>query len=106
MMSGWMKDLGPMRLLLLATVLICVLLAPFADAEPTGWGVLSAYIAPSVAVLLVFVLLLDALMNRVFAIDKPEHERCLNRMRTRTNLLAVGAILLAWGPFFYGLVVV
>jgi hypothetical protein len=92
-----------MRLLLLGTVLACVLLAPFADAEPHGWGVLSAYIAPAVSVLLVFVLLLDALMNKVFAIDKPDGERRLHRLRGRTNLLAVAAILLAWGPFFYSL---
>jgi hypothetical protein len=104
LMSGWMRDLGPMRLLLLTTVLACLLLAPFADAEPTGWGVLSAYIAPAAAVLLVFVLLLDALMNRVFAIEKDDDERALRRMRTRTNLLAVFAILLAWTPFFYSLI--
>lgn len=102
-MKALLKDLGPMRLLLLATVAVCLALAAFADAEPRGWGVISAYIAPAVAVLLIFVLLLDALMNRVFAIDADDADRGTRRHRIRADLLAVLAILLVWGPFYYSL---
>jgi hypothetical protein len=92
-----------MRVLLLATVALCLPPALWADVEPRGWGVMSAYIAPAVAVLLVFVLLLDALMSRVFAIDKSEEELPLARLHIRADLLGVLAILLAWGPFYLSL---
>lgn len=102
-MRGLLKDLGPMRVLLLGLVALCMPLALWADVEPVGWGVLSAYIAPAIAVLLVFVLLLDALMSRVFAIDKSPEELPLQRLRIRADLLGVLAIGLSWGPFYYGL---
>jgi hypothetical protein len=102
-MRGLLNDLGALRVLLLATVVLCMPLALWADAEPVGWGVLSAYIAPAVAVLLVFVLLLDALMSRVFAIDKTPEELPLSRLHIRADLLGVLAILLSWGPFYYSL---
>lgn len=102
-MRGLLKDLGPLRVLLLGMVALCMPLALWADAVPEGWGVLSAYIAPAVAVLLVFVLLLDALMSRVFAIDKSPEELPLSRLRIRADLLGVLAIALTWGPFYYSL---
>lgn len=105
-MRGLLKDLGAMRAMLLALVIICMPLALWADAEPVGWGVMSAYIAPALAVLLVFVLLLDALMSRVFAIDMNEEERPLARLRIRADLLGVLAIFLSWGPFYYGLLTI
>ena len=103
-MSGMMKDLGAMRLILLGLVALSLPLAAFADAEPEGFGVISAYIAPALTVLLVFVLLLDALMSRVFAIDIPTEQCRPQRLRIRADLLAVLAIVLAWGPFYYGLI--
>jgi hypothetical protein len=105
-MRGIVKDLGAMRVLLLAVVALCMPLALWADAEPVGLGVLSAYIAPAVAVLLVFVLLLDALMSRVFAIDKSAEELPLARLHIRADLLGVLAIGLSWGPFYYSLLAI
>ena len=102
-MRGLMKDLGAMRLMLLALVVLSLPLAAFADAEPIGFGVISAYIGPALAVLFIFVLLLDALMSRVFAIDAVADAQLPFRTRIRADLLAVLAICLAWGPFFYGL---
>ena len=102
-MKELLKDLGAMRVLLLATVALCMPLALWADAEPVGLGVLSAYIGPAIAVLLVFVLLLDVLMCRVFAIDKAPEELPLQRLRMRASLLGVAALFLSWGPFYYSL---
>lgn len=102
-MRELLQDLGAMRLLLLGVVLVTLPMAAFTDATPEGLGVVSAYIAPAVAVLLVFVLLLDALMNRIFAIDGDDRHRHLTRIRTRADLLALLAILLVWGPYYYAL---
>jgi hypothetical protein len=102
-MKELLKDLGVMRVVLLGTVALCMPLALWTDAEPVGLGILSAYVGPAIAVLLVFVLLLDSLMCRVFAIDKPPEELPLQRLRMRASLLGVLAIFLSWGPFYYGL---
>lgn len=102
-MSGLMQQLGAMRLLLLGVVVLSLPLAPFANVEPVGWGVVTAYIAPAVSVLLIFVLLLDALMSRVFAIDMAGAQRAVASTRIRADLLGVLAILVVWGPFYYSL---
>lgn len=102
-MRQLLQDLGAMRLLLLAAVLVTLPMAAFTDAEPEGLGVISAYIAPAIAVLFVFVLLLDALMNRIFAIDADDHHRQLARTRIRADLLALLAVLVVWGPYYYAL---
>jgi len=105
-MKALMKDLGAMRLMLLGLVVLCLPMAPFADLEPEGFGVITAYIAPALSVLLIFVLLLDALMSRVFAIDLAAEDRQPSRTRIRADLLAVLVICLAWGPFYYGLLLI
>lgn len=102
-MKALLQDLGAMRVALLALVAITLPMSAFVNVEPTGFGVFSAYIAPAVAVLLVFVLLLDALMSRVFAIDGEGDTRRVARVRIRVDLLAVLVILAAWGPFYYSL---
>jgi len=103
-MMRW-SDVGAMRLLLLG---VAVVLMPFAlasGADPsTGMGVLFAYVAPSLVVIMFFVLLLDALMNRVFMIEREDPERGIYRLRMRLALAAVTLLVLFWGPFFYQLV--
>lgn len=102
-MVALMKDLGAMRVMLLGLVALCLPMAAFANAEAVGFGVITAYVAPAISVMLVFVLLLDALMSRVLAIDLANEERQPARTRIRADLLGVLAIALAWGPFYYGL---
>jgi hypothetical protein len=98
------KILGPMRILLYSVLAVFLPMSLGADSEPEGIGVLYAYIAPSLIVLFLFVLLLDALMSRVFMVEKNAEENRPHRIRLRADLLAVAAILLFWGPYFYGLV--
>lgn len=105
-MKKFLTDIGAMRVLLLILLAICLPMALFSDADPVGLGLLSAYIAPTIVVLLFCVLLLDALMSRVFSIEQTEEVKRLHRVRIRTDLLAVVAIMLSWGPFFYQLLVI
>jgi len=102
-MMNLLGELGVMRLLLLGVVIACAPLALFANVEPEGLGVISAYVAPALVVILLFVLLLDALMSKVFAIDLPDEQRGTMRVRMRANLLGVLVIALSWGPYFYSL---
>lgn len=91
---------GPMRLALLGLAIACYPMVFFADMEPEGIGIFTAYIVPSVVVMLFFVLMLDALMSRVFMIDAQGQARADRRLRVWLNLAAVGGLLLSWMPYF------
>jgi hypothetical protein len=95
-----LKDVGGLRLTLIGLTLLSLPMVLFADMEPRGIGVLTAYIIPSVVVLFFFVLMLDALMNRVFMIEQPEEVRSVKRLRMWLDLAAGGAILIVWGTYF------
>ncbi|MEJ2575748.1 MAG: hypothetical protein P8106_03420 [Gammaproteobacteria bacterium] len=105
-MIRW-SEVGAMRLVLLGFTVLLLPLSFGSDADPTtGMGVLLAYVAPALVVLLFFVLLLDALMNRVFMIERDAPARRPFRLRLRLDLAAVALLLVFWGAFFYDLVAV
>ena len=95
-----LKDIGGLRLALLLPTLISLPLVMFADSEPEGIGVMTAYVVPALVVLFFFVLMLDALMNRVFMIEQPAEEKRARRLRMWLDLAIGGAILLIWGSYF------
>ncbi len=100
-MTGFkFKDIGGMRLTLLALATLSLPMVLFADMEPEGVGILTAYIIPAVVVLFFFVLMLDALMNRVFMIEQPPEVQSIKRQRMWLDLVAGGAILIIWGSYF------
>lgn len=97
------SEIGPMRVVLLAFTLLLLPLVWFSDMAPEGFGIVTAYVAPTLVTLLFFVLSLDALMNRVFMVDQEEADRRRFRLRMRADLLAIGLLLLFWGPYYYEL---
>ena len=99
-MQMTLKKIGGLRLALLGLTLMSLPMVFFADMEPEGIGVLTAYIVPAVVVLFFFVLMLDALMNRVFMIEQPDEVKAVKRLRMWLDLGAGGAILLVWGTYF------
>ena len=99
-MSLNLKEIGGMRLTLLGLSFLSLPMVLFADLEPRGVGVLTAYIIPALVVLFFFVLMLDALMNRVFMIEQPDEVKAVKRLRMWLDLGAGGAILLVWGTYF------
>ena len=100
-MSGFtFKDIGALRLTLLALAALSLPMVLFADMEPEGIGILTAYIIPAVVVLFFFVLMLDALMNRVFMIEQPPEVQSVKRQRMWLDLAAGAAILVIWGSYF------
>ena len=96
----FVSRIGIMRLALLITTVICFPMALFANMEPNGIGILTAYVIPSIVVILIFVLLLDALMSRVFMVELAGEERSIKRLRVKLNLFAVVGIFIFWGPYF------
>ena len=99
-MSLKLRDIGGLRLGLLLLTLLTLPLVRFAGMEPEGIGVMTAYIVPALVVLFFFVLMLDALMNRVFMIEQPLQEQRVRRLRMWLGLAAGAAILAVWGPYF------
>lgn len=100
MSTARLHDIGGLRIALIALSLLSLPMVLFADMEPEGIGVLTAYIIPAVVVLFFFVLMLDALMNRVFMIEQPAEEQGLKRLRMWLDLAAGGALLVVWGSYF------
>lgn len=95
-----LKDIGGMRLTLVGLTFLSLPLVLLADTRPQGIGVLTAYIVPALVVLFFFVLMLDALMNRVFMIEQPPEVQTVRRRRMWLDLVAAASILIVWGTFF------
>lgn len=98
--SEFFSKIGLLRLVLLGLALLCYPLALFADMEPVGIGVITAYVVPALVVILFFVLMLDALMNRVFMAEQGEQVRARNRLRMRADLLVAAGLILSWLSWF------
>ena len=95
-----LKQIGGMRLTLVGLSLLSLPMVLFADMHPAGFGVITAYIIPALVVLFFFVLMLDALMNRVFMIEQPAEVQRVRRQRMWLDLVAGVGILLVWGSYF------
>ena len=94
------KDLGALRIALIAIALVFAFLAP----EPgtavnlNGWQVISTLVAPAMAPLAFMVLMFDFMMCRIRMSD----EEMRNKFRTigYIELAAAIFLLLKWLPFF------
>lgn len=96
----FLQRLGTLRSLLFGATLVCCPLVWWADSEPVGIGILTAYIVPSLVILLFFVLLLDALMNRIFMLEQSPAIQATRRFWLRSDLIMVALLCLCWIPFF------
>jgi hypothetical protein len=98
-----LKAIGGMRLTLIGLSFLSLPMVLFADMHPIGLGVLTAYVIPALVVLFFFVLMLDALMNRVFMIEQSPEVQMVRRRRMWLDLLAGAGLLLVWGSYFRSL---
>lgn len=91
---------GALRVLLVISVAALIVAAPFSDGTSalTGWPLVRGIIAPTLFVIMAFVLPLDITMSLVFMSDRhgPERRRLLRIAQTEAVLLA--AMLVAWIP--------
>ena len=86
--------------MLALVVLLLIAVAPFAGSEgyQTAWDVMRGAVAPALAVIFMFVLLLDILMSLIFMADQDEAERQRYRGIIYLNALLVAGLLIAWVP--------
>ena len=97
---SFIKDLGALRLILIAFALIIAFLSP----EPgigvnlKGWQVTTTLIAPAIAPLVFMVLMFDFMMCRIRMSD----EEVKNKFRTIgfIELAAALFLFIMWLPFF------
>lgn len=97
--------IGLLRLLLGLFTLAIAPLALFAANEPVGWYVVPVYLGPVFAILLFWGLLLDLIMTKVFMAEKSPEVVARYRSVLHFDLALLAILLLAWLPFFYGLVI-
>jgi hypothetical protein len=89
-----------MRIALAVFTCLLIAMAPFAkEAGFTGWGIMVGTIAPSLMVIMLFVISLDIMMSRIFMTDAKGAERIRYRHIIWLELFLLLVLLLAWGPF-------
>ena len=96
-----LHDLGLPRTAMLLLVLVLCVLGPLNDGvtRTSGLGLLTSVVAPATMVIIVFVLLLDITMTRVFASDAGEERKRQLIFASRIESLELAALTLAWMPF-------
>jgi len=97
-----LRRLGFLRTLLVLGAAVIILAAPFAHGgvHLHDWRVLPSAVAPAVMMVLVFVLLLDIIMSRVFMADANPHERSRLAFAILVETIVLVAMVAAWTPFF------
>lgn len=99
--AGVIQKLGELRTALVSMAIFSLIMVPLADPSIRydTIGVVPDVITPVVSVILVFVLLLDALMSRVFMSQHEGAVRERFRFIIRIELILTVAMLLGWIPF-------
>jgi hypothetical protein len=94
--------LGVLRLGMILLALATVVLAPSMGMpmETSGWGLVRTVLAPVLAPIMFMLLLLDALMSRVFMIDQTGVARGRLRHIVILDLVLAAGLLAYWLPYF------
>lgn len=100
----FLTSLGTLRVLLLAGVVVLIIAAPFSDgavhasSHASVWPLVRGVIAPTLFVIMVFVLALDITMTLVFMSDRRGEERRRLRRIAQVETVALVAMVVAWIP--------
>ena len=96
------RELGALRIALLALVAGLAASAPFAspEAEYTIGRIWPTLLAAPVALMMAFVVPLDLLMTRIYMADKEGAERGRYRRILAAEATAFALLVAAWVPFF------
>ena len=91
---------GALRVLLVIGVVALIVAAPFSDGPTasTGWPLVRSVIAPTLFVIMAFVLPLDITMTLVFMSERRGRERRRLRRIAQTEAVLLVAMLVAWIP--------
>lgn len=97
-----LKELGVLRLTLLATVAILIILvpAPGTEAARSGWEMIPTLVVPAMTPIVFMLLLFDFMMCRIRMSDNDENIRRKFRIIGYIELAAAVLLLIVWLPFF------
>ena len=99
-LRDFMNFFGVLRVLLVLGIVALVIVAPFSDAptHTSGWPLVRSVIAPTMFVIMVFVLPLDLVMTLIFMSDRQGPERRRLRIIARIEAVMFIVMLAAWTP--------
>ncbi len=106
LLLDYLAKLGALRLMLVITGLIVIVInpPPGTPASFETWGFIYTVLLPVLAPMVFMVLMLDALMSRVFMGDT-EDRLLKQRFKTIivTHLLIAAGLVVAWLPYLLAL---
>ena len=93
MPKNLLRGLNPHRVAMLACTLLLALVSPLNDGLTyvRDWRIVTSVVAPALMVIMIFVLLLDFTMTRIFAIDASPAQRA-DLLRPVGAVGAVGGV--------------
>ena len=102
-LKEFMTYIGELRVMLISTAVLCVVFIPFTNDEIRldGWGLFPDVLAPVVSIMVVFGILLDMLMSRVFQSDSEGEKKEKFAFIFKLEGLVLLALIGLWAPFFY-----
>lgn len=101
-LSTWLRELGTLRVALAAMALPLIVFATRPGTAPVfeGIALFPTVLMPVLAPMVVMVLMLDALMARVFMFEKEGTERARYRRIVTVELVLSTVLILVWLPYF------
>jgi uncharacterized membrane protein len=103
MIKQFLNTLGELRSLLIGGAAVCIFSSAFTTNDEVrmhGWGLFPDVFAPVLAIILVFVILLDVLMSRIYMSDQADDIKQRYRTIIRTELLSVLLLFVVWIPYY------
>jgi len=104
-MKNFVNQVGELRIFLFFVTLGSLFTIPFTNSDGVvrmdGWGFAPDVLVPVVSFLLVFILLLDMLMSRVFMIEADDEKRKKFKSIFLLELVLVVSLISFWTPYFF-----
>ncbi len=103
--QGLLGQLRPLRAVLILAAIIAILGRPEVG-EPvvySGWGLVNTLLIPVLAPLVFMLLMLDALMSRVWMSEAEGEEKKRLWLVVRVDIIVGLLLLVYWLPFFIAL---
>lgn len=100
--STLLTQMKPLRIVLALFAIVLIIFAADADTKANyeGYQVLQTLVFPALTPIIFLVLLLDALMNRVWLIDAKDADRLKYTNIIKIDLLLSGLVFIRWIPYF------
>lgn len=104
-MGSLLRDLRPMRVVLLLTVLLSIIFKPAPGTELIyeGWAVFNTLLIPVFAPILLVLLWLDSLIAKLWSTQTEGQEQKRYKMILRINLSLSIIYIVIWYPYFKAL---